>query len=103
MKRLTLEQAMSSKYLLSALLMEFGEQLRHSGVRGAPRGSGFNPVLRLRVIPPVGRWFILDEALVLGEAAENEKKKHQAEDGSKRQVKGKRKKPEDRLRLKDPW
>ena len=115
-----LNKLMSSKYPLSALLMEFGEQLQHSGVRPevrwAPRevnreadrlaigdASGFNPVLRLRLIPPVGRWFILDEASVLGEAAENEKKKHQAEDGSKRHVKGKRKKPEDRLRLKDPW
>ena len=40
---------------------------------------------------------------MLGEAAENEKKKYRAEAGSRRQVKGKRKKPEDRLRLKDPW
>ena len=110
---------MSSKYPLSALLMEFGEQLRHSGVRPdvrwAPRETnreadrlangdttGFNPALRLRVLPPVDGWFILDEALVLGETAENEKRKYQAEAGSRQQVKGKRKKPEDRLRLKDP-
>ena len=111
---------MSSKYPLSALLMEFGEQLRRSGVRPdvrwAPReanreadrlangdSSGFNPALRLRVLPPVGGWILLDEALVLGETAENEKKKFLAEAGSRRQVRGKRKRPEDRLRLKDPW
>ena len=62
-----LNKLMSSKYQLSALLMEFGEQLRGSGVRPevrwAPReanreadrlangdSSGFNPALRLRVI-----------------------------------------------------
>ena len=67
-----LNKLMSSKYPLSALLMEFGEQLRRSGerpdVRWAPReanpeadrlangdSSGFNPALRLRVLPPVGR------------------------------------------------
>ena len=65
--------------------------------------SGFNFALRLRVLPPVGRWILLDDALVLGETAENEKRKYPAETGSTMQVKGKRKKPEDRLRLKDPW
>ena len=115
-----LNKLMSSKYPLSALLMEFSEQLRHSGVRPdvrwAPREAnreadrlangdttGFDPALRLRVLPPVDGWFILDEALVLGETAESEKRKYQAEAGSRQQVKGKRKKPEDRLRLKDPW
>ena len=100
--------------------MEFGEQLRYSGarldVRWAPREtnceadrltngdtSGFDPLLRLRVLPPTGGWFILDEALRLGEAAEIEKKRYRAEGGLRRQVKGKRKRPEDRLRLKDPW
>ena len=109
-----LNKLMSSKYPLSALLMEFGEQLRRSGVRPdvrwAPRevnreadrlangdSSG------LRVLPPVGGWIILDEALVLGETTENEKRKYLAEAGSRRQARGKRKKPEDRLRLKDPW
>ena len=93
-----LNKLMSSKYPLSALLMEFGEQLRRSGVRPdvrwAPRevnreadrlangdSSGFNPALRLRVLPPVGGWIILDEALVLGETAENEKRKFLAEAG----------------------
>ena len=111
---------LSSKYPLSALLMEFGERLPRSGVRPdvrwAPRevnreadrlangdSSGFNPALRLRVLPPAGGWILLDEAVVLGETAENEKKKFLAEAGSRRQVRGKRKKPEDRLRLKDPW
>ena len=117
-----LNKLMSSKYPHSALLMEFSEQLRHSGVRPdvrwAPREAnreadpdrlangdttGFDPALRLRVLPPVDGWFILDEALVLGETAENERRKYQAEAGSRQQVKGKRKKPEDRLRLKDPW
>ena len=115
-----LNKLMSSKYPLSALLMEFGEQLSCSGVRPdvrwAPReanreadrlangdSSGFNPALRLRVLPPVGGWILLDEALVLGETAENEKKKFLAEAGSRRQVRGKRKWPEERLRLKDPW
>ena len=65
--------------------------------------SGFNPALRLRVLPAVGGWILLDEALVLGETAENEKRQFLAEGGSRRQVRGKRKKPEDRLRLKDPW
>ena len=76
-----LNKLMSSKYPLSALLMEFGEQLRHSevrpDVRWAPREAN-READRLRVIPPVGRWFILDETLVLGETAENEKKKYQA-------------------------
>ena len=111
---------MSSKYPLSALLMEFSEQLRHSGVRPdvrwTPRNanceadrlangdtSGFDPSLRLRVLPPSGGWFILDEALELGEAAAVEKKKYRADFGRKRQVKEKRKRPEDKLRIKDPW
>ena len=77
---------MSSKHPLSTLLMEFGEQLRHSGVRPdvrwAPREAdrlangdttGFDPSLRLRVLPPVGGWFILDDALALGAEAEDEK------------------------------
>ena len=80
-----LNKLMSSKFPLSALLMEFGEQLRYSGarpdVRWAPREtnceadrlangdtSGFDPLLRLRVLPPTGGWFILEEALRLGEA-----------------------------------
>ena len=61
-----LNKLMSSKYPLSALLMEFGEQLRHSGVgpdvrwsretnREADRpangdSSGFSPAFRLRVL-----------------------------------------------------
>ena len=111
---------LSSKYPLSALLMEFGEQPRRSGARPDVRwalreanreadrlangdSSGFNPALRLRELPPVGGWILLDDALVLGETAENEMKKFLAEAGSSMQVKGKRKKPEDRLRLKDPW
>ena len=61
-----------------------------------------DPSLRLRVLPPVGGWFILDEALALGAEAEDEKQRYRAESGWK-QVKGKRKKLEDRLRLKDPW
>ena len=90
---------MSSKYPNSALLMEFGEQLRHSGVRPdvslPPReanheadrlangdSSGFSPAFRLRVLPLVGGWYTLDAALVLGETAGNEKKKYQAEAGS---------------------
>ena len=118
--RALLNKLMSSKYPLSALLMEFGVQLRRSGVRPdvrwAPReanreadrlangdSSGFNPALRLRVLPPVGGWILIDEALVLGETAENEKRKYLVEAGSLRQVRNKRKKPEDRLRLKDPW
>ena len=77
-----LKLLISSKYLLSALLMEFGEQLRHSGVRPdvrwAPREAnreahrlangdttGFDPSLRLRVLPPVGGWFTLDDALLV--------------------------------------
>ena len=52
--------------------------------------SGFDPLLRLRVLPPTGGWFILDEALRLGEAAEIEKKRYRAEGGLRRQVKGKR-------------
>ena len=115
-----LNKLMSSKYLLSALLMEFSEQLRHSGVRPdvrwAPReanreadrfakgdNTGFDPALRLRVLPPLGGRFILGDALELGAEAEDEKKKYSAEVGWKRQVKGKRKKPEDRLRQKDLW
>ena len=86
-----LNNLMSSKYPLSALLMEFGEQLRHSGVRPdvrwSPRepnreadrlangdSSRVSPAFRLWELPPAGGWFILDEALVFGEAAENEKK-----------------------------
>ena len=111
---------MSSKYPLLALLTEFGEQLRQSGfrpdVRWAPReanreadrlangdGTGFEPALRLRVQPPLGGCFILDDALALGAEAEDEKQRYRAESGWNRQVKGKGKKPEDRLRLKDPW
>ena len=62
---------MSIKCPLSALLMEFSEQLRHSGVRPnvrwTPREANceadrlanrdtalFDPSLRLRVLPPVG-------------------------------------------------
>ena len=103
-----LNKLMTSKYRLSALLMELSEQLRHSGmrpdVRWAPREAnceadrlangdtaGFDPSLRLHVLPPVGGWFLLDDALAMGAEA------------WKRQVKGKRKKPEDRLRLKGPW
>ena len=46
------------------------------------------------MLPLVEGWIILDEALVLGETAENEKRKFLAEAGSKMQVKGKRKKSE---------
>ena len=103
-----LDKLVSSKYPLSALLVDFGEQLRRSGVRPDVRwapgevnreadrlangdSSGFNPAPRLRVLPPAGGWILLDEALVLGETAENEKRKFLAEAGSRRQVRGKMK------------
>ena len=53
--------------------------------------SGFDPSPRLRVIPPRRGWFILDEALELGEVVELEKKKYRPEFGGKQQVEGKRK------------
>ena len=70
---------------------------------GERRFVGLQPCASSAGVAAVGRWIILDEALVLGETAENEKRKYLAEAGSRRQVRGKRKKPEDRLRLKDPW
>ena len=94
--------------------MEFGEAASLGSPRrevGTTRGdrlangdtAGFDPSPRLRVLPPVGGWFILDDALALGAEAEEVKQRYRAESGWKRQVKGKRKKPEDGLRLKDPW
>ena len=63
----------------------------------------FDPSLRLRVLSPVGGRFTLDNAVALSAQAEDEKQRYRAESGWKRQVKGKRKKLEDGLPLKDPW
>ena len=107
-----LNKLMTSKYPLSALLMEFNEQLRRSGVRPhvrwAPREANREPDRLanggcIRIRPSASSaGVLLDDALELGETAENEKKRYREEAGTMRQAKGKRRKQEDRLRLKDP-
>ena len=91
-----LNKLMTSKFPLSAGLMEFSEQLRHTGVRPdvrwAPREinleadrfangnfHGFSVGLRIRPLPPSPDWYILGEALVMGKEAEQQKITHRAQ------------------------
>ena len=88
-----LNELMSSKHPLSALLVEFSGSCDIQGVRPdvrwAPREANceadrlangdsalFDPSLRLRVLSPVGGWFSLDDALALGAEAEEEKQRY---------------------------
>ena len=98
---------MSSKYPLSALLMEFGEQpatLRSSPrcEVGTARGElgGRPPGKRRRHGISTLRFVFVHRHWV--QKRRTRKQRYRAESGWKRQVKSKRKKLEDRLRLKDP-
>ena len=113
---------MTNRYPLSALLMEFSEQLRHTGirpeVRWAPRetnaeadrlangdSSGFSQSHRVRVLPLQPPWYVLNEALEMGAQAEEQKKEHRAKRGPGyfyERRRGKRK-LEEKLRIVDPW
>ena len=82
---------MTNRYPLSALLMKFSEQLRHTGIRPEVRWSsretnaeavrlangdstGFSPSLRVRVFPLRPPWYVLNEALEMGAQAEEQKR-----------------------------
>ena len=90
-----LKKLMANRCSLSALLKEFSEQLRHTGIRPEVRWSrretnaekdrlangdstGFSPSLRVRVFPLRPPWNVLNEALEMGAQAEEQKKEHRA-------------------------
>ena len=117
-----LNKLMTNRYPLSALLMEFSEQLRHTGirpeVRWAPRetnaeadrlangdSASFSQSLRVRVLPLQPPWYVLNEALEMGAQAEEQKKEHRAQQGPGdfHQRRGRKRKPEEKLRIVDPW
>ena len=116
-----LNKLMTTRYPASAVVMELAARLKKMAlkvtVQWAPRAGnkeadalangisdGFNPKLE-RVIPCEDLvWEILPEALKMGRDAENEHqafKRRGADPG--RGAKRMRRKPEERLRVTDPW
>ena len=116
-----LNKLMTTRYPSSALVMELAAEMKKSSVKAqvewTPRefnreadalangdSSQFSPSLELRVEPHTLKWHVLDRALAMGLEAEK------AHDRVKRRgclpdrtQKQKRRKPEDRLKAKDPW
>ena len=68
------------------------------------RTEAFSPVNERSVDPSAMNWVILDRALDLGRRAEEEVRSYRAAGrDAGRGVKLRRRKPEDRLRVRDPW
>ena len=116
-----LNKLMTTRYPSSALVMELAAEMKKSSVKAqvewTPRefsreadalangySSQFSPSLELRVEPHTLKWHVLDRALAMGLEAE---KAHDRVKGRgclpDRTQKQKRRKPEDRLKAKDPW
>ena len=115
-----LNKLMSTKFPASAVLMELASYMRRMSLRTVvewvPRegnkeadrlangnAEDFDPSLRIDVSTSTLSWDILPEALEAGEAAERQSQEAR-ERGTlpDRCRKGKRRRPEERLRLKDP-
>ena len=116
-----LNKLMSTKFPASAVLMELASYMRRMSLRTvvgwAPcegnkeadklangNAEDFDPSLRIDVSASTLIWDILPEALEAGRAAERQSQAAR-ERGAlpDRCRKGKRRRPEGRLRLKDPW
>jgi len=122
-----LNKLMTTRFPLSAILMELSEQMRVHGQRAevnwSPREANkeadhlangdfalFDEALRIPTTAESLRWFILDDALREGRNAEaervhdKEKKKLRSDDARvefvARRVK---RRPEDKLKFTDPW
>ena len=112
---------MTTRFPASAVLMELSEHMRRMTqkvlVEWTPRegnqeadrlangdATGFSNSNEVKLDPGHMNWLILDEALELGRQADQEHKLAK-ERGQlpNRCLKGKRKRPEDRLKLADPW
>ena len=116
-----LNKLMTTKFPASALLMELSTFLKRMNMRTvvewAPRDcnreadqlangitTGFDPALRLHVSSSSLHWYILEDALHAGEAAETEHQQAVAKgELPDRCRKQKRKRRQDRLRFTDPW
>ena len=116
-----LNKLMSTKFPASAVLMELASYMRRMSLRTVvewvPRegnkeadklangnAEDFDPSLRIVVSASTLSWDILPEALEAGGAAERQSQAAR-ERGAlpDRCRRGKRRRPEERLRLKDPW
>ena len=116
-----LNKLMSTKFPASAVLMELASYMRRMSLRTVvewePRegnkeadklangnAEDFDPSLRINVSASTLSWDILPEALEAGRAAERQSQAAR-ERGAlpDRCRKSKRRRPEERLRLKDPW
>ena len=104
-----LNKLMTSRYPLSALLMEFSEQLRRTGVRPevrwAPRETSAEADGLANGDSAAATVYVLNEALEMGAQAEEQKKEHRAQQGlgDFHQRRGRKRKPEEKLRIVDPW
>ena len=116
-----LNKLMTDRYPLSALLMEFSERATPAhrnqtggqmGTKGDRRRGGQarerrqrSQSLRVRVFPLQPPWYVLNEALEMGAQAEEQKKEHRAQQGPGdfHQRRGRKRKPEEKLRIVDPW
>ena len=116
-----LNKLMTTRYPASAVLMELAYHMKASSmkvqVEWTPRSGNqeadefangvvdrFSPELRVDVVAEDLKWHLLPEALRLGREAEKEyneaKQKGSLPNRCRKQ---KRKRPEDRLRVADPW
>ena len=116
-----LNKLMSTKYPACAIIMEIASFMKKNGIRAsvewAPREgnrkadslangnvAGFSPDQKKDILPSQIQWFVLPQALEHRRQAE-EIFKCAKESGALpvRNRKGRRRRPQDRLRAKDPW
>ena len=116
-----LNQLMTTRYPSSALVMELAAEMKKNRVEvqveWTPREfnreadalangdtSQFSPELELRVEPHTLKWHVLDRAVEMGLIAEKAHDRLRRSGGlPDRARKQKRRKPEERLKFKDPW
>ena len=116
-----LNKLMTTKFPSSALMMELAVFMKKESIKAsvqwAPRTANkeadalangrteaFSPVNERSVDPSAMNWVILDRALDLGRRAEEEIRSYRAAGrDAGRGVKLRRRKPEDRLPVTDPW
>ena len=117
-----LNKLMTTKFPSSALMMELAAFMKKESIKAvvqwAPRTANkeadapangstemFSPAYECRVDPKSMDWVILDQALELGRRAEEEVKRNKEAgyDPGRAVRHGRKRKPADRLRVKDPW
>ena len=114
-----LNKLMSTRYPLNALLMEMSAYFKHMRIKAliewTPRTAnreadslangdtrGFDPELEVKIDDTVLTWLVLPDVLEMGKAADDffQRKGQLPNRGTKQK---KKRRPEERLRMADPW